>query len=107
MDASTTTMLEWSGTLIHGAEARTLVLDRDTTVPTLCMDIELDNSLGNVMHVEQPFPADHFPQARAAAHRLKKGMHVKVQVSPFDLRLVARNASHIHVITETQEPTAP
>lgn len=99
-------MLEYSGTLIHAAEARTRLLDgHDHAVPVLCMDIELDNSLHNVMHVEQPFPPDHHKQANAAAHRLKKGTHVTVQASPLDLRLIARNAAHIHVIKEPQEQT--
>lgn len=69
-------------------------------VPVLCMDIELDNTLRNVMHVEQPFPPEHHKQAEAAARRLKKGMHVTVDVPPLDLRFTARNVSHIHVIPE-------
>lgn len=106
---TTAVLFEYSGTLIHAAEARTRVLDgQDHAVPVLCLDIELDNDWHNVMHIEQPFAADQHKQAHAAAHRLKKGMHITVQVPPFDLRLVARNASHIHVINEpTQEPTAP
>lgn len=96
-------MLEYSGTLVHCAEARTRVLDGRAAVPVLCMDIELDNSLHNLMHVEQPFPPDHFKQAEAAAHRLKKGMRVTVQAPLLDLRLVARNAAHIHVIKPTEE----
>ena len=103
-----TALLEYSGTLIHAAEARTRLLDGDTHhVPIVCMDIALDNSLHNVMHIEQPFPADHHAQAHARAHSLKKGMHVTVQVPPFDLRLVARNASHIHVTHQPQETAAP
>lgn len=94
-------LLQWTGTLIHAAEARTRILDGEShAVPVLCMDIELDNTLRNVMHVEQPFPPDHFKQAQAAAHRLKKGMHVTVDVPPLDLRFTARNVSHIHVIPE-------
>jgi len=94
-------LLQWSGTLIHAAEARTRVLDGHShAVPVVCMDIELDNGLRNVMHVEQPFPPDHHKQAEAAARRLKKGMHVTVDVPPLDLRFTARNVSHIHVIPE-------
>lgn len=97
-------LLEYSGTLIHAAEARTRLLDGDIhSVPIVCMDIELDNALRSAMHIEQPFPADHHKQSTAAAHRLKKGMHITVQVRPLDVQLVARNASHIHVITEPQE----
>ncbi|MBP7572591.1 MAG: hypothetical protein KA777_01305 [Rhodoferax sp.] len=105
--ANNTTLLEYTGTLIHAAQARAQVLDGDGhTVPVLCLDIELDNALHNLMHVEQPFPLDHFPQAQAAAHRLKKGMRVTVQAPPIDLRLIARNAAHIHVINP-QTQTAP
>ena len=99
-------MLEYSGTLIHGAEARTRMLDgHDTAVPVLCMDIELDNSLRNRMHVEQPFPVDHYTQASAAARRLKKGMHITVHAPPMDLQLVARNVSHIAVIANAPAPS--
>lgn len=102
-------LLQWSGTLIHAAQARTRILDgQQHAVPVVCMDIELDNALHNVMHAEQPFPVDHFKQAEAAARRLKKGMHVTVDVPPLDLHFTARNVSHIHVVPDhTQEPTAP
>lgn len=96
-------LLQWSGTLIHAAEACTRILDGELhSVPVLCMDIELDNALRNVMHVEQPFPPEHFKQAEAAARRLKKGMHVTVDVPPLDLRFTARNVSHIHVIPQPE-----
>lgn len=110
-------VLQWSGTLIHPAQARTRILDgQDHSVPVLCMDIELDNALRNVMHVEQPFPVDQHKQAEAAARRLKKGMHITVDVPPLDLRFTACNVSHIHVIADPkadqptdlfQEPTTP
>lgn len=99
---STGPLLQYSGTLIHHAEPRTRVIG-SVSVPVLCMDIELDNTLHNLMHVEQPFPVDHFKQAEAAAHRLKKGMRVTVQAQPLDLRLVACNVAHIHVINPTEE----
>lgn len=100
-------LLQWTGTLIHAAEARTRILDGEShAAPVLCMDIELDNTLRNVMHVEQPFPPEHHKQAEAAARRLKKGMHVTVDVPPLDLRFTARNVSHIHVINEPQEQAA-
>lgn len=99
--AQAPTLLQWSGTLLHAAQARTRVLDGQLhAVPVLCMDIELDNQLRNVMHVEQPFPVDQFKQAEAAARRLKKGMYVSVDVPPLDLRFTACNVSHIEVIPE-------
>ena len=96
-----TALLEYTGTLIQAAQVRAQVLDAEGhTVLVLCLDIELDNSLHNLMHVEQPFPLNHFPQAKAAANHLKKGMRVTVQAPPIDLRLIARNTAHIHIITQ-------
>lgn len=71
-------------------------------LPVLCLDIALDNTQHNHMHVEQLFPATHYQQAVAAAHRLKKGTHISVQTQLLDLQLVTRNAAHIHV---TKQPT--
>lgn len=100
-------LAEYSGTLTHQAEARMKVLDSEGhSVPVLCLDIELDNSLHTPMHVEQPFASGSIEQARAAAHRLKKGMRVTVQAPLVGLRLVAANAAHIHVIHEPQEQSA-
>lgn len=97
-------LMEYRGTLLHQAEARTKVLDgQGHTVPVVCMDIELDNALHTPMHVEQLFPAASHEQARAAAHRLKRGMRVTVQAPLVGVRLVANNVAHIHVIHEAQE----
>lgn len=93
-----------TGVLLHGAEARTKVLDGEGhVVPVLCMDLELDNLYRTHLHVEQCFPVGQFTQARAAAHRLKRGMRVTVQVPIVGISLVAANVSHIHVITPTEE----
>ena len=102
--------LEYTGTLLHAAEARSKVLDHDgRTVPVLCLDIELDNALRTLMHIEQPFPADQHAQAKAAAHRFKKGMRITVQAPLIGVRLIATNATHITAApaaqpTETAEP---
>jgi hypothetical protein len=99
--ATNAALLEYTGTLVQAAQARAQVLDAEGhTVPVLCFDIALDNTLHNLMHVEQPFPLDHFPQAQARAHQLKKGMRVTVQAPPIDLRLIARNTAHIHIIPQ-------
>ncbi len=96
--------LEYSGLLLHNAEARTVQLDYEGhCVPALCMDLELDNAVHTHMHVQQLFPIGHERQCSAAAHRFKKGMHVTVQAPLVDMRLVARNASHIHVINPKEE----
>lgn len=96
-------LVEFSGTLVHAAEARLRVLDGELSVPVLCMDIALDNTLHNLMHVEQPFPPNGFKQAEAAAHRFKKGMRVTVQTPALDMRLLARNAAHIHIVKPNEE----
>ncbi len=107
MHTSAQPLLEYSGTLTHQAEARTKVLDNEGhAVPVLCLDIELDNALRTPMHVEQPFPATSYEQARAAAHRLKKGMRVTVQAPLLSVRLGA-TATHIHVIPEPQQEEIP
>ena len=99
--ATNTTLLEYTGTLIADAQARTKMLDAEGhSVPVVCLDLELDNSLHNLMRAEQPFPLDHYAQAQARAHQLKKGMRVTVQAPPIDLRLIARNTAHIHIINE-------
>lgn len=101
-------LAEYTGTLLHNAEARTKVLDgQGHTVPVLCLDIELDNAMHTPMHVEQPFPTRSIEQARAAALRLKKGMRVTVQAPLVGIRLVAANAAHIHVISQEQAPCHP
>lgn len=100
--------LEYTGTLLRQAEARTRLIDTEGhTVPVLCMEIELDNALHTPMRVEQPFPADAAKEAHAAAHRLKKGMRVTVQAPLVGVRLVATNASHIHVIPDPHQEELP
>jgi hypothetical protein len=92
---------QYTGTLIHPAEARTGLLDQQgKSVPVLCLDIELDNITHNLLHVEQPFPDGNFSQCQAAARRLKEGARVTVTAPLVGMRLVARNATHIHVIQE-------
>lgn len=93
-------LAEYTGTLLHKAEARTALLDHDGhAVPVLCLDLELDNALRTHMHVEKPFPMGQHNQAAAAAHRLKKGTLVTVQVPLIGMRIVASNTSHIHIHT--------
>ena len=97
-------LLKYIGTLTHHAQARTSVLDGDGhSVPVLCLDVALDTAPPDtLLHVEQPFPEGHFEQCQAAAHRLKKGMHVSVQAPASGMHLSTRHATHIHVITTTE-----
>ncbi len=98
---------EYTGVLLHRAEARINVLDNEgRTGPVLCLDLRLENSFHNTLHVEQPFPTDQFAQCTAAAHRLKKGMRVTVHAPLVGMRLVARNATHIHTHPDPLEQAA-
>ncbi|EYC52899.1 hypothetical protein AZ34_12015 [Hylemonella gracilis str. Niagara R] len=92
--------LEYSGTLLHAAEARTKQLDAEGHIaPVLCMEVELDNGMHTHMHVEQFFPLGQEEQCRAAARRHKKGERVTVQAPLVSTRLVV-TASHIQPIKE-------
>jgi len=92
------TVAEYTGTLLHQAQARTAMIDAEGhSLPVLCLEIELDNAMHTHLHAEQLFPAGHHNQAVAAAHRLKKGMRVTVQAPLFGMRLIAANTTHIHV----------
>lgn len=94
---------EFTGVLLHRAEARTLLLDREGhAMPVLCLDIELDGAMHTHMHVEQPFPPGQYAQAQAAAHRLTKGTRVTVQAPLVGLRLIAANTTHIHTHHDPQ-----
>ena len=98
---------EYTGTLIHPAEARTGIQDtQGHAIPVLCMVVELDSPTHNLLQVEQPFPPGNFSQCQAAARRLKEGARVTVTAPLVGLRLVARNATHIHVINDPQEQAA-
>ena len=85
------------GTLTERAVARTKVLDGEHAVPVLCLELVTDTPLRLPVHVEQPFPAGHFAQCEAAARRLRKGQHVTVQAPVLGWRLIAANATHIHI----------
>jgi len=90
------TTLEYCGTLMHAAEARTTVMDSEGhIVPVLCLDIALDNPVHTPLHIKQYFPAGHFDQAKAAAHRFKSGQRVTVQVPLVSMHM-GGIATHIH-----------
>lgn len=108
MPSSTGALLEYTGVLLHHAEARTALDGAGHGVPVLCLDIELPTPDHTPLHIQQPFPAGHHAQAEAAAHRLKRGMVVTVQTPLAGMRLIAQNAVHIHVVShppKEQEPT--
>lgn len=94
----------YTGILTQHAQARGTMVDGGGHVPVLCMDVELDTSFHNILHVEQVFPVGHYTQCEAAARRLKKGTRVSVDAPLDSLRLVARNAAHIHVHKDAQCP---
>lgn len=98
--------LEFSGTLIAPAQARTTVLDSEGhAVPVLCIDIELDNPERTRMHVEQVFPSGKHVECAAAARRYKTGQRVTLETAHTSIVLTARYASHIHLHPDAA-PTA-
>jgi predicted transcriptional regulator YheO len=95
---------EYTGTLLHAAEARTKVLDHDgLTVPMLCMDVELDNLLHTHMHLEQFFPVGQHAQAQAAAHRFPKYQRITFRVL---LVSVALKGTAAHIYTHNPQEVA-
>lgn len=94
---------EYTGTLQANAHTRIDPSAHGGFTPLLCLDMVLDNAHRTLLHVEQPFKTNDYEAARMAARRLKKGMRVTVEAPLVGLRLVARNATHIHVIKPQQE----
>ena len=91
-------MLQFIGTLIAPAQARTTILDAEGhTLPVLCMDIEVDNSECSRLHVEQLFPSGKHRECEAAAHRYKTGQRITIETQHTSISLVARYVSHIHL----------
>jgi hypothetical protein len=98
-DTPASTLLEYTGVLIHPAQARSRPADQEGhIVPVLCVEIALENAVGTVLHAEQVFPFGAHDQAAAAARRLHKGDRITVQAGLADLRLLVTNTAHIHVI---------
>lgn len=96
-----TTVCEYTGVLQHPAEVRTKVVGSEGySVPVLCMDLVLDNTVHTHTRVEQNFPAGCHSQCEAAARRYKKGDRITVHAPLADLRLVLPNASQIDVIPD-------
>ena len=93
-----TLSIEFSGTLIAPAQARTRIVDKEGHArPALCMDIELDDTNRKRIHVESIFDQGKHNECEAAAHRYKKGTRVTFQTKDEDLQLSALNVSHIHI----------
>jgi hypothetical protein len=96
---------ELQGRVLHRADVRVRPIDGEGHMaPTLCFDIETAGPTKGVAHIEQPFPADHYEQARIAASRLRVGMQVRVDYPLRGPRLVIPNATHVHVVHEEPAP---
>lgn len=100
MQTSAQLEMEYTGVLIQPGELRMSPNHVGASVPTLCLFLELENPTHNTLQVYQPFGADEYAQCEAAARRHKKGMRVTVQAPLVGLVLVARNATHVHAISE-------
>lgn len=94
-----TAQLEYTGTLTRPAEVRARVQGVQT-VPVVCLEIDLDNSLRNRMHIEQPYAPGHHAEAEAAARQLRKGARITVCAPITDMQLLARNATAVTLLPE-------
>jgi hypothetical protein len=86
---------EYSGTLARNAEVRTRMDEGGHSVPVLRLELEDCGPLHIAAIAEQPFPANAYPQAEAAAKRLKKGMRLRVAFSLPEQRVFLPNVKHI------------
>lgn len=101
--------MEISGTLARDAELRNRVLDSEGhNVPVICFDLITTGSSMLPVHVEWPQPADAHSAATRLAKSLKRGMAVTVQSPLVGIRLVAANASQVHMSAHDHSaPPAP
>lgn len=95
----------YEGVLLRRAEVRTMLLDGATSVPVVCMDVELDNQLHTRMVARQPFGAGEYNQAHKLAATLKKGTRIEVQAPLVGVQLVLPNVTRISPLP--QQPAAP
>jgi len=87
----------FEGVVVSNAQVRIKPLDHEGhMVPVLVVDIEV-GALHNVVHLEQPFPADAHQACEAAARRYRKGMRISADAPSVGLRMLALNVTHIHV----------
>lgn len=93
------TLMQWTGTLIADAEARTKALDaQGHMVPVLIVTVRLDKAAEkNLLRLEQIFEAGHEIQCAAAARRLRKGMRVSAQGPRAHIHIKQEHVLHIHV----------
>ena len=105
--ADTRMVLEYTGTLLNAAKARSAPMDHEGhVVPVLCFDLALDNPLHTPMHLKQYFPAGQHAQAQAAAHRFKKGQRLTVQVPLLTLSM-GGIAAHVYTLHDDQPTEQP
>lgn len=101
------TLMEWTGTLISDAQARTKAADaQGHMVPVLIVNVRLDNAVErNLLRLEQPFEAGHEAQCEAAARRLRKGMRITSQGPRAHVHIKQEHVLHIHVHNQPEDPS--
>lgn len=97
--------VSYEGTLLRRAEVRTMVLDGATSVPVVCMELELDNPLHTRMVARQPFGVGEHSKAQCLAASLKKGARIEVQAPLVGVQLVLPNVAQVSPLP--QQPAAP
>lgn len=95
----------FTGRVLHNAELRTKVLDREGhSLPVLCVDLECDSGIRGHIHVEKVYPFGQQAQAEAAARGLRAGMQVTVETPLAGLRLVIPNAVQLRAADTPSSP---
>ena len=90
-------LAQFAGRIASTPQVRARTDKEGHTVPVLCLELTADGATAAQVHVEQPFPINQFEHCRAAAHRFKPGQHVTIEAPMQALRLVVREAAHIHI----------
>lgn len=96
--------LQYTGTLLFNPQVRTALDDDHRSVPLLCMEVVLDNTLRTHVHVEQTYPAGCHDLCLTAARKYKSGSRVTwtVPLTPESVALITRHVTHIEAL-----PAAP
>lgn len=98
--------ITYTGVLLQDGEARTLPCDVEGhMVPVLILRLQLECRTQNKFQAQQRFAAGQQVQCEAAARRYRKGMRLQVQVPLSDLRFLASNVEHVHLVPDSSNPT--
>lgn len=102
------TLIEYTGILVSNAQVRNRPIDgAGHSVPVVCVQLQMENASHTLINAEQRFDAAQHAQAKAAAHRLTKGVRITLHCTLADMRLFSGNTTHIHLHKPTESPCQP